>query len=94
VRDYEGDYFVSDDLIDDSDYVQPHVTFYMDGEGRWLKRVWAVQCPEAILFRERPDGSYHYKPHETDPKRKKVGCGMIPPGSSGYRTPLEMSRYR
>jgi tRNA (cmo5U34)-methyltransferase len=109
VRNYEGDFSVSDDLINDSDYDQPHVTFYTDGEGHWLKRVWAAQCPETILFREqcqgvaghsgdhwcfRPDGSYHYKPHETDSKRKEVACGMIPPGSRGYRTPLEMSRYR
>lgn len=74
-----------------------------------MKRVWAVQCSETILLRDRcqgiaghlgdhwcfrPDGSYHCKPHETDPKRLEVGCGTILPGSSDYRTPLEMSRYR
>lgn len=105
----EGDFSVSDELLEEFDESQPHVTFYTDGEGRWLKRVWAVQCSETILFRDRcqgvtghlgdhwcfqPDGSYHYKPHETDPKRIEVGCGTNPPGSSDYRTPLEMSRYR
>ena len=100
---------MSDNLIEEFDDSQPHVTFYTDGEGRWLKRVWAAQCPETILFRDqcqgvsghlgdhwcfRPDGSYHYKPHETDPKRQEVGCGTKPPGSSEYRSPLEMSRYR
>ncbi|WP_235935362.1 class I SAM-dependent methyltransferase [Candidatus Laterigemmans baculatus] len=100
---------MNDDLFDDFDETQPHVTYYTDGEGRWLKRVWADQCRETILFRDRCqgvaghsgdhwcfqlDGSYHYKPHEDDPKRKEVGCGTIPPGHTGYRTPLEMSRYR
>jgi len=100
---------VSDELLEDFDDSLPHVTFYAEGEGRRLKRVWAVQCPETILLRDRcqgvaghlgdywcfqPDGSYHYKPHETDPKRKEVGCGTNPPGSSEYRTPLEMRRYR
>ncbi len=42
----------------------------------------------------RPDGAYHFKPHETDPRRKEIGCATIPPGNAGYRTPLEMSRYR
>lgn len=85
-----------------------HLTYYTDGEGRWWKRVWAVQCPEMIALRDqcqgvaghlgehwcfRPDGSYYYKPHETDLRRMEVGCGIIPPGSSEYRTPLEMSRY-
>ena len=81
---------MSDELLEDFDDSLPHVTFYTEGEGRWLKRVWAVRCPETILLRDRcqgvaghlgdhwcfqPDGSYHYKPHETDPKRKEVGCG-------------------
>lgn len=87
---------------------QPQVTFYTDGQGRWSKRVWAVQCSQSILIRDRcqgveghtgdhwcyrPNGSYHYKPHDSDPRRKETGCGMIPPGNSGYRTPLEMSRH-
>jgi hypothetical protein len=95
-------------IREDWDDSQPQVTFYIDGQGRWLKRVWAVQCSQSILFRDRcqsarghtgdhwcyrPDGSYHYKPHEADPRRKETGCGMIPPGNSGYRTPLEMSRH-
>lgn len=100
---------MSEQFVDASDESQPHVTFYTDGKGHWLKRVWAVQCPETILFRDqcqgvaghvgdhwcfRPDGAYHYKPHEADPIRKEVTCGTIPPGFSGYRTPLEMSRYQ
>lgn len=108
----EGEFSVSDDLddlIEELDESQPHVTYYTDGKGLWLKRVWAAQCPETILFRDqcqgvaghkgdhwcyRPDGSYQYKPHETDPRRKEIGCGTNPPGSLGYRTPLEMSRFR
>lgn len=97
------------DIRNDWDDSQPHVTFYTDGQGRWLKRVWAVQCSQEILILDRcqgveghtgdhwcyrPNGSYHYKPHESDPRRKEVGCGTIPPGNSGYRTPLEMSRHQ
>lgn len=41
----------------------------------------------------RPDGSYHYRPHDADPTRKDIGCGTIPSGHADYRTPLEMSRY-
>ncbi len=93
-------------IRDDWDDSQPHVTFYTDGQGRWLQRVWAVQCSQSILIRDRcqgveghtgdhwcyrPNGSYHYKPHESDPRRKETGCGTIPPGNSGYRTPPEMS---
>jgi len=96
-------------IRDDWDDSQPHVTFYTDAKGRWLKRVWAVQCSQSILIGNRcqgveghsgdhwcfqSDGSYHYKPHESDPRSKEVGCGTIPPGNSGYRTPLEMSRHR
>lgn len=98
-----------DELLDEFDDAQPHVTYYTDGKGSWVKRVWGIQCPETILFRDRcqgvaghlgdhwcyrPDGAYHYKPHETDPQRKEVACGTIPPGNSAYRTPLEMSRFR
>jgi tRNA (cmo5U34)-methyltransferase len=93
---------------DDFDDTEPRVTLYSDGHGRWLKRVWGVQCPETILFSDRcqgvrdhtgdhwcfePDGSYHFKPHETDPRSEHIGCGTTPPGNSEYRTPLEMSRY-
>ena len=105
----EGNFSASNDMVEEFDDSLPHVTYYTDGKGSWLKRVWAVQCSETTLFREqcqgvaghmgdhwcfRPDGSYLYKPHETDPQRKEIGCAIIPPGSSGYRTPLEMSRYR
>ncbi|XZE19481.1 class I SAM-dependent methyltransferase [Pirellulaceae bacterium SH449] len=98
-----------DDLELEWDETQPRITYYTDGNGRWLKRVWVVQCPETILFRDRcqgavghsgdhwcyrADGSYHYKPHASDPQSKRIGCGIIPPGNTGYRTPLEMSRKR
>jgi tRNA (cmo5U34)-methyltransferase len=97
---------MNDDADDDS---QPAVTYCTDGQGRWLKRVWGVQCPETILFGDRcqgvvghdgdhwcfhPDGSYHYRPHDTDPRREHIGCATIPPGHAEYRTPLEMSRHR
>lgn len=87
----------------------PHVTYTTDGKGSWVKRIWAVQCSDTTLFREqcqgvaghtgdhwcfRPDGSCLYNPHETDSQCNEIGCAIIPPGSSGYRTPLEMSRYR
>ncbi|TWU39520.1 hypothetical protein Poly41_23750 [Novipirellula artificiosorum] len=95
---------MDDDTYDAS---QPEVTLYSDGKGRWLKRVWGVQCQEEILCNDRcqgvvghqgdhwcfrPDGSYHFSPHDCDPRRKQIGCGTIPPGNSEYRTPLEMSR--
>jgi tRNA (cmo5U34)-methyltransferase len=97
---------MDDDTFDDS---QPAVTYSTDGQGRWLKRVWGVQCPETILFGDRcqgvvghegdhwcfhPDGSYHYRPHDSDPRREHIGCATIPPGHAEYRTPLEMSRQR
>lgn len=96
-------------IRDDWDDSQPHVLFSTDGRGRWWKRVWAVQCSQSILIRERcqgaqghdgdhwcfqSDGSYFYKPHASDPRSQETGCASIPPGSSGYRTPLEMSRHR
>ena len=95
-------------IDEDWDDSKPHVTFYTDGQGRWLRRVWAVRCSHDILIRDRcrgveghagdhwcfsDDGSYRYKPHDSDPRRKDIGAGMIPPGNSGYRTPLEMSRH-
>ncbi|TWU35642.1 Demethylrebeccamycin-D-glucose O-methyltransferase [Novipirellula aureliae] len=91
------------------DASQPEVTLYSDGKGRWLKLVGGVQCSEKILFNHRcqgvvghqgdhwcfgPDGSYQFNPHDSDPRRKHIGFGTIPPGNSEYRTPLEMSRYR
>ena len=96
---------MSDEPFDDS---QPQVTLYTDGNGNWLKRLWGVQCPMTILFRERcqgvighqgdhwrfqSDGSYHYRPHESNPRGEQIGCGTTPPGHAEYRTPLEMSRY-
>jgi tRNA (cmo5U34)-methyltransferase len=97
---------MNNEHFDDS---QPVVTLYTDGQGRWLKRVWGVQCPETILFNDRcqgvrghahdhwcfrPDGSYHFKPHQTDPRSEQIGCGTTPPGHAEYRSPLEMSRHR
>jgi tRNA (cmo5U34)-methyltransferase len=94
------------EFYDDS---RPVVTLYTDGKGRWLQRVWGIQCPETILLNDRcqgvvghqgdhwcfgPDGSYHYRPHVSDPRRKNIGCGMISPDNAEYRTPLEMSRHR
>ena len=95
--------------MDDAINGEPReVTLYTDGKGRWLKRVWAAQCPEMILLNDqcqgvlghqgdhwcfRPDGAYHFKPHESDPKREQIGCGTTPPGNAEYRTPLEMTRY-
>ncbi|GAB5517551.1 class I SAM-dependent methyltransferase [Rhodopirellula baltica] len=96
-------------IRDDWGDSQPHVTFYTDGRGKWLKRVWAVQCSQSILIGDRcqgvaghdgdhwcfkSDGSYFYKPHESDPRSKEIGCASVPPGNLGYRTPLEMSRHR
>jgi tRNA (cmo5U34)-methyltransferase len=52
----EGDFSMRDDMVEEFDDSLPHVTYYTDGEGRWLKRVWAVQCPETILFRDRCQG--------------------------------------
>ena len=96
-------------IRDDWDDSQPHVIFSTDGQGRWWKRVWAVQCSQSILIRNRcqgaqghdgdhwcfqSDGSYFYKPNASDPRSKETGCASVPPGNSGYRTPLEMSRHR
>lgn len=101
---------MNDDLSrEESEDTQPTIMYSTNGNGRWLKRVWAAQCPETILIQERcqgvaghtgdhwcfrSDGSYHYRPHDTDPRRKEIGCGTIPPGHADYRTPLEMSRFR
>jgi SAM-dependent methyltransferase len=95
--------------MDDAINGEPReVTLYTDGKGRWLKRVWAAQCPETILLNDRcqgmlghqgdhwcfrPDGAYHFKPHASDPKREQIGCGTTPPGNAEYRTPLEMTRH-
>lgn len=90
------------------DESEVNVVFYADGQGRWKKRTFAVQCSHDILLRDRcrgveghdgdhwcfhTDGTYKYAPHASDPRAKEIGCGMIPPGSSDYRTPLEMSRH-
>ncbi len=95
-----------DNAIDEES--RPKVTLYTDCKGQWLKRVWACQCPDVILINERcqgvvghegdhwcfrPDGAYHFKPHESDPKREYFGCGTTPPGNAEYRTPLGMRRY-
>ena len=57
----EGEFSVSDDLIEEFDDSQPQVTYYTDGKGRWLKRVWAAQCPETILFLDRCQGVAGHK---------------------------------
>ena len=49
----EGNFSASDDMVKEFDDSLSHVTYYTDGKGNWLKRVWAVQCSETTLFRDR-----------------------------------------
>ena len=81
------------------------VTFYFDGNDRWLRRDWAPQCSHKILHLRRcqgvdghdgehwcfaPNGSYHWSRDKDHPDYQQGASGMIPPTSAGYRSPLEM----
>jgi hypothetical protein len=92
----------------DGDDLDSLITFYTDGQGRWLRREWAKQCPKHILLESRcqgveghegdhwcfqPDGSYAWERDKNHPEYQRAACGFTPPQANGYRTPLEMSPH-
>jgi len=88
----------------------PDITYYGDGEGNWVMRVWAEQCPEPIMFSGKcqgvkghegdhwcysEDGSYNYDVQgELEPH--EIAGGITPPGHDSWISPVEMAdkQYR
>jgi tRNA (cmo5U34)-methyltransferase len=80
------------------------VTFYSDGNGRWMRREWGKQCEERVFPWEecqglkghggvhwcyRLDGSFSWRDNDAD--RRHDGCaGSTPPGHEKYVSPVEM----
>lgn len=80
-----------------------NVMYSTDGEGLWIRRQWAEQCPERVFLAARcqglkghqgvhwcykPDGSLAWDDNDDDPQED--GCsGTIPPGHKQWISPLD-----
>jgi hypothetical protein len=80
-----------------------NVMYSTDGNGRWVRREWAEQCPERVLLGPRcqgikghkglhwcykPNGSFAWSDNDDDPQED--GCsGTTPPGHPRWVSPLE-----
>jgi len=80
-----------------------NVMYSTDGNGLWIRREWAEQCPERVLLASRcqgikghkglhwcykPDGSFAWGDNVDDP-REDGCCGTTPPGHGCWVSPLE-----
>ena len=78
-------------------------TYYSDGEGGWVKRVWGEQCEEEVFLDQCQglkghdgdhwhyslDGSYYWSRQRDDPRRGSAAAGMTPPGSKDWISPVD-----
>ena len=80
-----------------------NVMYSTDGNGLWIRREWAEQCPERVLLASRcqgikghkglhwcykPDGRFAWGDNVDDPRED--GCsGTTPPGHGRWVSPLE-----
>ncbi len=86
---------------------KPHICYYTDGKGSWLRREWKRQCPEQVFLTAEcqgveghqgvhwyfsPDGSFKWKDNDADPKYNGCG-GCTPPGHKEYRSPVQMAKH-
>jgi hypothetical protein len=79
-----------------------NVMYWTDGNGFWLRREWAEQCPESVFLASRcqgikghkglhwcykPDGSFAWDDNDDDPQED--GCsGTTPPSHKSWISPL------
>lgn len=98
-----------DDFDDFDEFDGPHVMLSTDGNGKWWRREWKLQCPESVFILDKcqgvkghegdhwcftKSGSYSWSVNsDRELEGHEIAGGSTPPDHVEYWTPLAMQEY-